>query len=114
MTERDDFLIQAFFQEHRQEIADNGFSERVIRNLPKRNIIWWNRLWTLLCGIVAIILFWMLDGKAKILTEIRTILGDGIGIVYDALANSHSFELTTIYVVIALILLSANRLAQEI
>ena len=34
MMENDDKLLTSFFAEHRQEIADNGFSRRVLRHLP--------------------------------------------------------------------------------
>lgn len=36
MMENDDRLIKQFFAENKQEIADNGFSKRVIQTLPKR------------------------------------------------------------------------------
>ena len=36
MMENDDKLLTSFFAEHRQEIADNGFSRRVLRHLPDR------------------------------------------------------------------------------
>ena len=37
MMENDDKLLTSFFAEHRQEIADNGFSRRVLRHLPDRS-----------------------------------------------------------------------------
>ena len=40
MMENDDKLLTSFFAEHRQEIADNGFSRRVLRHtvrLPRRS-----------------------------------------------------------------------------
>lgn len=36
MMENDDRLIEQFFAENKQEIADNGFSERIMCALPKR------------------------------------------------------------------------------
>ena len=33
MTETDDKLLKQFFGEQKQEIEDNGFSRRVMRNL---------------------------------------------------------------------------------
>lgn len=63
MTEiDDDKLIQEFFSERKQEeIADNGFSRRVMRNLPDRN----NRLmqwWTAFTVVIGLALFWKLGG----------------------------------------------------
>ena len=61
MTENNDKLLEDFFAEHRQEIADNGFTRRVMRRLPDRS----NRLaqiWTALCFTLAAVLFVALDG----------------------------------------------------
>ena len=51
MTETDDKLLKQFFGEQKQEIEDNGFSRRVMRNLPGRN----HRLvqaWGAACALV--------------------------------------------------------------
>ena len=41
MTEIDnDKLLRDFFAENKQEIADNGFSRRVMHHLPDRSIAW--------------------------------------------------------------------------
>lgn len=40
MMENDDKLLTSFFAEHRQEIADNGFSRRVLRHLPTVAATW--------------------------------------------------------------------------
>ena len=37
MTENNDKLLENFFAENRQEVADNGFSRRVMHRLPNRN-----------------------------------------------------------------------------
>ena len=34
--DNDDALLQSFFQEHAEPIADNGFTERVVAALPQR------------------------------------------------------------------------------
>ncbi len=43
-TDKTDTLLKSIFQEHKTEIADNGFSNRVIRQLPENNsrewIVW--------------------------------------------------------------------------
>jgi len=61
MTELDDKLLNQFFSEHKQEIADNGFSRRVIKNLPDRSLKI-SKVWTTCCGALALILFFALDG----------------------------------------------------
>ena len=62
MTENDDKLIEQFLATGRRDIADNGFTRRVMRRLPDRS----NRLaqiWTALCFTLAAVLFVALDGK---------------------------------------------------
>ena len=62
MTEIDnDKLLRDFFAENKQEIADNGFSRRVMHHLPDRN----NRLariWSAFVMTVAAALFVWLGG----------------------------------------------------
>ncbi len=50
MMENDDKLLTSFFAEHRQEIADNGFSRRVLRHLPDRSRHL-AQIWTAFCFI---------------------------------------------------------------
>lgn len=61
MTENEDKLLESFFADNRQEVADNGFTRRVMRRLPDRG----NRLarvWTTVCFTLAAVLFVALDG----------------------------------------------------
>ena len=53
MMENDDKLLTSFFAEHRQEIADNGFSRRAF------------------CFTLALVLFVSLDGVQLILDTLR-------------------------------------------
>lgn len=67
---KDEILIERFFNENRITIEDNGFSRRVMNRLPDRarRI---NRLWTAVCAMAAIIFiikndfFTMLCGSLK-------------------------------------------------
>ena len=62
MTEDNERLIEQFFSEAAsQTIADNGFSERVIRRLPE-HINWFPRLWTMFCVTVFAVLFVVFRG----------------------------------------------------
>lgn len=56
---KDDILVSRFFAEHKSEIADNGFSRRVMNGLPSRagHI---GRLWRIFC-LVAGVLFFILN-----------------------------------------------------
>ena len=53
---KDDELVDLFFSQHKFEIEDNGFSERVIQSLPRSS---WktNRIWTIVCTLAAVALF---------------------------------------------------------
>ena len=62
MMENDDKLLTSFFAEHRQEIADNGFSRRVLRHLPDRSRHL-AQIWTAFC--------FTLDGVQLILDTLR-------------------------------------------
>lgn len=62
MTELDeDKLLRRFFDENKQEIADNGFSKSVIRNLPdrKRN---WVQILNIITMLISLTLFFVLGG----------------------------------------------------
>lgn len=66
MTDKDNMMIEAFFkQAAQQRIEDNGFTERVMRNLPDRKTELarkLSQLWTLFCIAVAGVLFFVLEG----------------------------------------------------
>ena len=60
MTEDNDLLLQQFFRDAaQQQIADDGFTERVMQQLPQTrcNLQRFNRLWTLFCVGVFLVLF---------------------------------------------------------
>jgi hypothetical protein len=58
----DDLLLQQFFADAAcQQVADDGFTERVMRRLPAR-VDWFSRLWTLGCWVVFVVCFVAFDG----------------------------------------------------
>ncbi|MDR0961490.1 MAG: DUF5056 domain-containing protein [Mediterranea sp.] len=61
MTEIDDKLLKQFFEENRQEIADDGFTHRVMRRLPDRSkrIA---QIWSFLTFALAAYLFYVMGG----------------------------------------------------
>ncbi|MEG0888324.1 MAG: DUF5056 domain-containing protein [Bacteroides sp.] len=72
MTETDDKLLRDFFAAEKKEIADNGFSRRVLRKLPHRV----NRLtqaWAVFITLVAIALFFVCDGFQGIISTLRDV-----------------------------------------
>ena len=66
MTDKDDIMIEQFFkQAAMQQIEDNGFTERVMKHLPDREIVLARRLsvlWTVFCLLVAAVLFFVFGG----------------------------------------------------
>ena len=76
MTDKDTILIDDFFegrndladlfkQAAQQQIEDNGFTERVMQNLPDArtdNVRRLSRLWSLFCILVALGLFFAFGG----------------------------------------------------
>ena len=62
MTEDNDLLLKQFFNEAAQQtIEDNGFTDRVIRQLPERK----SRfvfLWNMACVVVFLVLFVVFRG----------------------------------------------------
>ena len=66
MTDKENIMIEAHFkQAAQQQIEDNGFTERVMKNLPDRKLDVARRLsqlWTLFCLVVAGVLFFVFGG----------------------------------------------------
>ena len=65
MTDKDNILLEDFFkQAAQQQIEDNGFTERVMQNLPTHTVTVrrLSRLWSLFCILVAAGLFFAFGG----------------------------------------------------
>ena len=69
MTDKNDVLLKQFFQDAAtQQIADKGFSERVMQHLPERAPFivahrkLFTRLWTCCCVLLFSVLFVLIDG----------------------------------------------------
>ncbi len=72
--QNDDVMLTQFFAEQRQKIADNGFSDRVMRQLPQRAKRF-NRVWTAVCAAAAVAFFVLFNG----LDELRVLGGNMVG-----------------------------------
>ena len=66
--EDNDRLIEQFLKQSRQEIADNGFTERVMRGLPEIQTQreWLPVVWNGVMITVAIVLFVLLGGVSLV------------------------------------------------
>ena len=78
MTEHDDILIKDFFQEAaQQQIADNGFTNRVMESLPDSiasETHRLTRLWTWFCILIGGLLFYALNGWDALVSSGRMLL----------------------------------------
>lgn len=63
MTDNNQFLEDLFKQAAQQQIEDNGFTERVMQNLPKTDTVRrLSRLWSVFCVLVGLGLFFAFGG----------------------------------------------------
>ena len=65
MTDNNQFLDDLFKQAAQQQIEDNGFTERVMQNLPETNtntVRRLSRLWSLFCIVIGVGLFFAFGG----------------------------------------------------
>ena len=82
MTDKDNVLIEDFFkQAAAQQIEDNGFTERVMMNLPESQVEKAHRLsllWTVFCVVMSVVLFFVFGGwqalKASIMVAVQGVL----------------------------------------
>lgn len=73
MMENDDKLLKQFFAENRHEVEDNGFSRRVMKQLPQSESKF-ARIWTF-CGFsLALLLFVATDGLRLLLHTLREVI----------------------------------------
>jgi hypothetical protein len=61
MTDNE-MLEQMFRPMKEMKVADNGFTERVMKQLPRRDVWQISRLWTAFCIAIAVVLFVLLRG----------------------------------------------------
>ena len=72
--DNDDLLLEQFFQPARQmELADDGFTRRVMHSLPERRLQL-SRLWTAFCLAVGLLLFTLVGGWHMLLAWLLRLL----------------------------------------
>lgn len=72
----DEKLVAQFFEEHRQEIADDGFSHRVMSHIEPR-MRRYNRVWSLVCAALGVALL-LLTGCLKSLPTLMSHVAAGL------------------------------------
>ena len=118
MTENDDKLIAAFFEENRREIADNGFSKRVMHHLPDRTSRL-SHLWTVFCCLLGAGLFIWLDGIRMIWYLLREMAARNAlwqeTLEGNALQTIDSIDLKNLLIVgVVLVFLAGHRLVKVV
>lgn len=84
MKENDsDKLLRDFFEENKREIADNGFSRRVMRRLPDRSHRL-TRIWSAFVMALAAVLFVWLGGLEAAWETIREVFA---GMIQQGVTN---------------------------
>ena len=74
MMDNNEHLLQQFFSEAAQEqIADDGFTERVMRQLPARKS-WFARFWTPFCIATFVVLFIVFRGWEQLFAHFEGML----------------------------------------
>ena len=84
MTDKDNLLLEGFFkQAARQQIEDNGFTERVMTALDEpmkvnRKYAMYIHMWTLFCIAMAALLFFLFSGMDMIKASLQSLLHTSI------------------------------------
>lgn len=73
MENNDDILLMKFFDEQRQDIADDGFSQKVMRRIPQQSARPYI-IWRLICVLVGVVVFFLANG----VDELRTVFVNNI------------------------------------
>ena len=55
LNDADEQLLQAFFADHQEEIADDGFSDRVMQHLPTPSHRRMERWWQVACIVMGVV-----------------------------------------------------------
>ena len=70
MMEDNDKLLRDFFSANKQEVADNGFSSKVMNSLPQR-VNPFTKMWGAFVLLAGIILFFIFDGWLAVIESLR-------------------------------------------
>ena len=89
MIEDNDSLLQQFFSEAAsQQIADDGFTERVMQRLPSR-MNWFVRIWNTVCIVLFAVLFVVFRGWDLLAVQLEVMLRT---------MSTHSFSINLLMV----------------
>ncbi|MBO7553977.1 MAG: DUF5056 domain-containing protein [Bacteroidaceae bacterium] len=73
MVDKDDILLKEFLQANKQEIADNGFSRRVMNRLPEHKAQVLSFILSALTLVLAVAIFYFQGGLTLIGSALREV-----------------------------------------
>ena len=73
----DEELIGKFFAEQTFDVADRGFTSRVMRRLPDRSL-WLNRIWTAVCAVAVVAVFIFTKGWITLAGSLQGLFADTV------------------------------------
>lgn len=73
MVDKDDILLKDFLQANKQEVADNGFSRRVMNRLPERRAVLLSYVLTAVSLVLAVALFYVQGGVGIVSNALREV-----------------------------------------
>lgn len=111
MTENDEQLLMRFFDELKQDIDDNGFTEGVMRQLPAKTLRM-SRWWTMICWVIGIVFFFIVDGVGQLRRILIAFLGDVVGMLSTIHLPISTIVMASI-VILTLLAIEVYRLAEE-
>lgn len=77
MADKDNDIVLQFLKEQKQDIPDNGFSSRVMRNLPDRKthrLVVLGRMWSCVCIFAALLFICSDYGHTLIVSALDNIM----------------------------------------
>lgn len=108
MTDNDDRLIAQFMTEHKPQVADMGFTRRVMRHLPQRTDRL-NRYWTLFCFAVGALAVVMMGSLPRLGSLLAGVMGDVVGAVAVNDCVRPSTLLTVVVAITAISIITISR-----
>ena len=69
-TDKDEKMLKELFASCKQDVADDGFTRRVMRRLPDRDLRL-SQIWSACCCTLAVVLFVAFDGAGLLLGALR-------------------------------------------
>lgn len=101
MTDNDDKLLKSFFSEYGvSDVADNGFSSRVMRSLPEGvHLYRIDKMLHIACLVATVVLLFFLGGLASLKTAVGNVVADALGMLVSVPYPSTSFVLVFVAIV---------------